>query len=45
MKDMARKSMELPLTEGLRYERWMQHRYRTHSPALEEGVKGFANRT
>jgi enoyl-CoA hydratase len=43
MKDMARRAMELPLTDGLRYERWMQHRYRTQSPALEAGVQDFAS--
>lgn len=42
MKQMARRAMELPLTDGLRYERWMQHRYRTQSPSLEAGVHGFA---
>lgn len=41
-KAMARKSMELPLSDGLRYERWMQHRYRTQSPSLETGVAHFA---
>lgn len=44
MKEMARKSLELPLADGLRYERWMQHRYRTQSPALEAGVQGFAHK-
>ncbi|TEA71898.1 enoyl-CoA hydratase/isomerase family protein [Allopusillimonas ginsengisoli] len=44
MKLMARHAMELPLREGLRYERWMQHRYRTQSSALEEGVHGFASK-
>jgi enoyl-CoA hydratase/carnithine racemase len=43
MKAMARKSMELPLQEGLRYERWMQHRYRTHSSTLENSVQAFAS--
>lgn len=43
MKEMARRALELPLSEGLGYERWMQHRYRTQSPALEAGVQGFAN--
>nr|WP_284506320.1 enoyl-CoA hydratase/isomerase family protein [Caballeronia sp. INDeC2] len=42
MKQMAHRAMELPLSDGLRYERWMQHRYRTQSPSLEAGVKGFA---
>ena len=45
MKALARKSLELPLADGLRYERWMQHRYRTLSPALEAGVQGFAGKT
>ncbi|CUB01546.1 enoyl-CoA hydratase/isomerase family protein [Comamonas thiooxydans] len=44
MKEMARKSLELPLADGLRHERWMQHRYRTQSPALEAGVQGFAHK-
>lgn len=42
MKAMARRALELPLRDGLAYERWMQHRYRTQSPALEAGVHGFA---
>ncbi|KAB1448827.1 enoyl-CoA hydratase/isomerase family protein [Bordetella bronchiseptica] len=42
MKEMVRKSMELPLSDGLRHERWMQHRYRTQSPSLEAGVARFA---
>lgn len=41
MKQLARHAMELPLQDGLRYERWMQHRYRTQVPALEAGVHGF----
>ncbi|WP_250454552.1 enoyl-CoA hydratase/isomerase family protein [Caballeronia sp. ATUFL_M2_KS44] len=45
MKQMARRAMELPLSDGLRYERWMQHRYRTESPSLEAGVQGFAGPT
>lgn len=45
MKQMARRAMELPLSDGLRHERWMQHRYRTQSPSLEVGVHGFAART
>jgi hypothetical protein len=45
MKQMARRSMELPLSDGLRYERWMQHRYRTQSPSLDAGVHGFAEIT
>lgn len=42
MKTMARRALELPLRDGLAYERWMQHRYRTQSPALEAGVNAFA---
>jgi len=42
MKQMARRALDLPLHEGLHWERWMQHRYRTQSPALEAGVQGFA---
>lgn len=44
MKDMARRAMELPLSDGLSRERWMQYRYRTQSPSLEAGVQGFANK-
>ncbi len=44
MKQMARRALELPLQDGLRYERWMQHRYRTQSGALEAGVQGFAEK-
>jgi enoyl-CoA hydratase/carnithine racemase len=43
MKAMARRALELPLRDGLAYERWMQLRYRTQSPSLEAGVQGFAN--
>ncbi len=42
MKTMARRALELPLREGLAFERWMQHRYRTQSPALDAGVNTFA---
>ena len=42
MKEMVRKAMELPLSDGLRHERWMQHRYRTQSPSLEAGVARVA---
>lgn len=42
MKQMARRALDLPLPDGLRYERWMQHRYRSQSPALEAGVHAFA---
>ncbi|RKJ95174.1 enoyl-CoA hydratase/isomerase family protein [Alicycliphilus denitrificans] len=44
MKQMARRAQELPLQDGLRYERWMQHRYRTQSGALEAGVQAFAGK-
>ena len=42
MKFMARRSLELPLKDGLALERWMQYRYRTESPSLEAGVRRFA---
>ncbi len=45
MKQMARRAMELPLAEGLRHERWMQHCYRTMAPSLEAGVHEFASKT
>jgi enoyl-CoA hydratase/carnithine racemase len=44
MKQMARRALELPLRDGLRYERWMQHRYRALSPALGEAVRAFADK-
>ena len=42
MKLMARRGMELPLREGLWLERWMQHRYRSESGAMDSGVRDFA---
>ena len=42
MKLMARRGMELPLKEGLWLERWMQHRYRSESSAMDSGVRDFA---
>jgi len=34
--------LERATSDGLRHERWMQHRYRTQSPSLEAGVARFA---
>jgi len=45
MKALARRSVELPLQDGLQYERWMQFRYRTQSPSMEAGVHAFADKT
>ena len=42
MKRMARRGMELPLKEGLWLERWMQHRYRSESSAMQRAVANFA---
>jgi enoyl-CoA hydratase/carnithine racemase len=42
MKLMVRRGMELPLKEGLWLERWMQYRYRSMSPAMDQGVANFA---
>ena len=42
MKQITRRSLELPLREGLSPERWEQYRYRSASPALAESVKAFA---
>jgi enoyl-CoA hydratase len=42
MKSLVRRSLELPLKEGLQLERWQQFRYRSESPALLEGVRRFA---
>lgn len=44
MKQMACRALDVPLRDGLRYERWMQHRYRTLSPLLEAGVERFAQK-
>lgn len=42
MKLMVRRGLELPLKEGLWLERWMQHRYRSESSAMDHGVATFA---
>lgn len=42
MKLMVRRGLEMPLREGLWLERWMQHRYRAESPAMDSGVAKFA---
>ena len=42
MKEMVRRGLELPLKEGLWLERWMQHRYRAFSTAMDHGVARFA---
>lgn len=42
MKLMVRRGMELPLKEGLWLERWMQHRYRSKSSSMDQGVVAFA---
>ena len=42
MKAMARRSLELPLKDGLWLERWTQFRYRNESPSLTAGVQAFA---
>ncbi|MDR5652560.1 enoyl-CoA hydratase/isomerase family protein [Ruixingdingia sedimenti] len=44
MKATVRRGLELPLSEGLGLERWMQYRYRNDSPALVAAVKGFAGK-
>ena len=41
MKLMVRRGLELPLKEGLWLERWMQHRYRSESQAMDSGVAAF----
>lgn len=43
MKFMARRSLELPLKDGLQMERWMQFRYRSESPAMLAGVQRFVS--
>jgi enoyl-CoA hydratase len=43
MKFMARRSVELPLKDGLAMERWMQFRYRNESPSMVENVHRFAS--
>lgn len=42
MKAMVRRSLELPLKDGLAMERWMQFRYRNESPAMLASVHRFA---
>jgi enoyl-CoA hydratase/carnithine racemase len=42
MKSIARRSLELPLKDGLSLERWTQFRYRNESPSLTAGVHAFA---
>lgn len=42
MKQTVRRGMELPLSEALSYERWMQYRYRNESPAMLASVQAFA---
>lgn len=42
MKHLVRRGMELPLKDGLWLERWMQHRYRNESSAMDRGVANFA---
>ena len=44
MKEIVRRGLEMPLSEGLALERWMQHRYRTQSASLEASVTAFAKR-
>jgi hypothetical protein len=39
---MARRAFELPLKDGLQFERWQQFRYRNESPALLDNVRRFA---
>lgn len=42
MKTMVRRGLELPLSDGLWLERWMQYRYRNESPSLAASVNAFA---
>ncbi|SFU09276.1 enoyl-CoA hydratase/isomerase family protein [Paraburkholderia aspalathi] len=42
MKLLARRGLEVPLKEGLWMERWVQHRYRSESDAMDSGVAHFA---
>ncbi len=42
MKLLVRRGMELPLREGLWLERWEQHRYRSFSDSMDQGVANFA---
>lgn len=41
-KELVRRGLELPLSEGLWLERWMQYRYRNASDAMDKGVSDFA---
>jgi enoyl-CoA hydratase/carnithine racemase len=42
MKTMVRRGMELPLSDALSMERWMQFRYRNESASLVGSVTAFA---
>ena len=42
MKTVARRSLDLPLKDGLALERWTQFRYRNESPAMQASVHAFA---
>lgn len=42
MKTMVRRGMELPLSDALSMERWMQYRYRNESTSLVGAVTAFA---
>jgi enoyl-CoA hydratase/carnithine racemase len=43
MKTMIRRGLELPLSDGLWLERWMQYRYRNESPSLVASVRQFGS--
>lgn len=43
-KELVRRGMELPLSEGLWLERWMQYRYRNASDAMDKGIADFAEK-
>lgn len=45
MKDIVRRGIELPLADGLWLELYEQHRYRSRTPAMNEGIAAFAART
>ncbi|RQP08159.1 MAG: enoyl-CoA hydratase/isomerase family protein [Paracoccus sp. BP8] len=42
MKIMVRRGIELPLSDALSHERWIQYRYRNESAAMIASVKAFA---
>ena len=43
-KDLIRRGFEMPLKDGLWLERWVQHKYRSASAAMDKGITDFAEK-